>query len=252
MNVFEAATATSGPAWRKRTASASRVIADPTVFVTAMIGQPRSRAQPGRGDRVGRLAGLGDRDHERPRVERRRAVAELRADGDAGRQPGPLLDGRRARRGPRRRRVPQATNSTRSTLAQGIAPCRPARRSGPSPPGRAGRRGDWRRACGLLVDLLEHEVVEAALLGGLRRPVHARHEPLARRPVDAGDRDAASGEGRPRRRPRGRSPGRCGPGSRPRRRRGTPRRRRARRRAGTFWRAPTSRSGSPRCMTATA
>ena len=43
-NVFDAATAISGPAWRKRTASASRVMADPTVFVTAMTGQPRSRA----------------------------------------------------------------------------------------------------------------------------------------------------------------------------------------------------------------
>ena len=44
MNVFEAATAISGPAWRKTTASASRVIAEPTVFVTATIGQPCSRA----------------------------------------------------------------------------------------------------------------------------------------------------------------------------------------------------------------
>ena len=43
-NVLLAATAISGPAWRKSTASASRVIADPSVFVTAMIGQPRSRA----------------------------------------------------------------------------------------------------------------------------------------------------------------------------------------------------------------
>ena len=44
-NVFDAATAISGPAWRNRTASASRVIAEPTVLVTAMIGQPRSRAR---------------------------------------------------------------------------------------------------------------------------------------------------------------------------------------------------------------
>ena len=43
-NVLVAATAISGPAWRKSTASASRVIAEPSVFVTAMIGQPRSRA----------------------------------------------------------------------------------------------------------------------------------------------------------------------------------------------------------------
>ena len=44
-NVFEAATAISGPACRNRTASASRVIAEPTVFVTATTGQPRSRAR---------------------------------------------------------------------------------------------------------------------------------------------------------------------------------------------------------------
>ena len=44
-NVFEAATAISGPAWRNSTASASRVIAEPTVLVTATIGQPCSRAQ---------------------------------------------------------------------------------------------------------------------------------------------------------------------------------------------------------------
>ena len=43
-NVFVATTAISGPACRNRTASASRVIAEPTVLVTAMIGQPRSRA----------------------------------------------------------------------------------------------------------------------------------------------------------------------------------------------------------------
>ena len=43
-NVFDAATAISGPAWRNITASASRVIAEPTVFVTATIGQPCSRA----------------------------------------------------------------------------------------------------------------------------------------------------------------------------------------------------------------
>ena len=44
-NVFDAATAISGPAWRNITASDSRVIAEPTVFVIATIGQPCSRAQ---------------------------------------------------------------------------------------------------------------------------------------------------------------------------------------------------------------
>ena len=43
-NVLDAATAISGPAWRNSTASASRVIAEPTVLVIATIGQPASRA----------------------------------------------------------------------------------------------------------------------------------------------------------------------------------------------------------------
>ena len=43
-NVFDAATAISGPAWRNRTASASRVMAEPTVLVTATTEQPRWRA----------------------------------------------------------------------------------------------------------------------------------------------------------------------------------------------------------------
>ena len=43
-NVLEAATAISGPACRNSTASASRVMAEPTVLVTATTGQPRSRA----------------------------------------------------------------------------------------------------------------------------------------------------------------------------------------------------------------
>ena len=44
-NVFEAATAISGPACRNSTRCASRVIALPTVLVTAMTGAPRSRAR---------------------------------------------------------------------------------------------------------------------------------------------------------------------------------------------------------------
>ena len=91
-NVFDAATAISGPACRKRTASASRVIADPTVLVTAMTGQPRSRAR-----RVGAIVSAVSPDWVTAMtsvrlVERRRPVAELRADVGPGRQPGPVLD----------------------------------------------------------------------------------------------------------------------------------------------------------------
>jgi hypothetical protein len=44
-NVFDAATAISGPACRNSTRSDSRVMALPTVFVTAITGAPRSRAR---------------------------------------------------------------------------------------------------------------------------------------------------------------------------------------------------------------
>ena len=44
---------------------------------------------------------------------------------------------------------------------------------------------------GLLVDLLEHEVLVAALLGGLRRPVDRRDRALLGSAVDIGDRHAA-------------------------------------------------------------
>ena len=43
--VLVATTAISGPAWRNSTASASRVMAEPTVLVTAMTGQPAARAR---------------------------------------------------------------------------------------------------------------------------------------------------------------------------------------------------------------
>ena len=57
---------------------------------------------------------------------------------------------------------------------------------------------------GLLVDLLEHEVVVAALLGGLGRPVDDRLGPLADVAVDVGDRRRRSAGRRRRRPPRGR------------------------------------------------
>ena len=86
------------PGGRAR-ASASRVIAEPTVFVTAMTGQPRCARQARRGERVGGLARLRDRDDERALVERRRVVAELGADVPARRQPGPGLQRVAADRG---------------------------------------------------------------------------------------------------------------------------------------------------------
>ena len=177
-NVFDAATAISGPACRNRTASASRVIAEPTVLVTAMTGQPALAGEAGRGDRVGRLARLGHGDDERPAVERRRGVAELRADRGAGRQPGPVLEGGRA----------DERCVVGAAAGDELDPVDLAERLGepgdlvdldaavaghPAGDGRPERQR-------LLVHLLEHEVVVAALLGGLERPVDDRDDALAR------------------------------------------------------------------------
>ena len=136
--------------------------------------------QARRGDRVRGLAGLGDGDHERVRIEGRRRVAELRTHRDPRRDPGPFLDRCGANQG-----------SVRGGAAgDQLHPVHPPERvgqpvhlggvdgsGGRDPPGERLAQGR-----GLLVDLLEHEVVVAALLGGLRRPVDQRlcpHEPVA-------------------------------------------------------------------------
>ena len=59
------------------------------------------------------------------------------------------------------------------------------RPAGRDPPGQRLAQGD-----GLLVDLLEHEVLVAALLGGLGRPVDDRHRALHRASVEVRDLDA--------------------------------------------------------------
>ena len=154
------------------------------------VGDRDDRTAPlagkaGRGDRVGRLARLGDGDDQRVRVERRRAVAELRADVRADRQAGPVLE----RGGPDERGVEGAAagdeldpGDVLEALGQpgdlvDHDPVVPV-----DPPGDA-----LAQRLGLLVDLLEHEVLVAALLGGLGRPVDGRHGALARGAVHVGD-----------------------------------------------------------------
>ena len=146
-NVLDAATAISGPAWRNRTASASRVIAEPTVFVTAMIGQPCSRAS-----RVGAIVSAVSPDWVTAmtsvvRVERRRAVAELRAD----RRPAPGArsspGSRRPRPAPRRRRSRRRRARPAST-ARNVA-SRPSISATWIRPSRVTRpASDWRSASG--------------------------------------------------------------------------------------------------------
>ena len=102
--------------------------------------------------------------------------------------PGPVLDGRRAhQRGVGGR-----------TAGDDLDPgCPPERVLEPVDLGRldvaVGRDAPGQRLAqrrGLLVDLLEHEVLVPALLGGLGRPVDRGLLAVARRAVDAGDHHA--------------------------------------------------------------
>ena len=144
---------------------------------------------PRRGDRVGRLARLGDGDDERLAVERRRAVAELRADRGPRRQARPVLD----RGGADERRVVRAAAGDQlhplhapNRVGQGLELLDLDPAVAVDPP------GDRLAQClRLLVDLLEHEVVVAALLGGLGRPRDQRLRALAPGAVDVGHLDAA-------------------------------------------------------------
>ena len=147
-------------------------MAEPTVFVTAMTGQPRCAGEADRGDRVGRLAGLGDRDDQRALVERRRRVAELGADVRPGRQAGPVLDRGRA---DERRVVGAAAGDQLDPVDRAQDLLEPGQFLDVDPVVAGHPAGDGlAERLGLLVDLLEHEVLVAALLGGLGRPVDRR------------------------------------------------------------------------------
>ena len=85
--------------------------------------------------------------------------------------------------------MPQATQLHAGDRPRGSPRAAPApRRGGCRRPPR-GRPRTGAERLGLLVDLLEHEVLEAALLGGLGRPVHLGDRPLAGRARHVGDRD---------------------------------------------------------------
>ena len=167
------------------------MIADPTVFVTAMTGQPGAPRQPRGSDRVGGLAGLGDRDDERALVERRRRVAELGADVPARGDARPGLE----RVGPDRGRVGgAAAGHELDAVDRSDAVGEPVELAHPDrvamqTPGRGGPDG-----LGLLVHLLGHEVRVAALLGGLDRPVDLVHRAVLLDARDVGHPDGAAHE----------------------------------------------------------
>ena len=144
--------------------------------------------KPGGCDGVGRLAGLGDGDHERPLVDRRRRVAELRPDVRAGRNAGPVLqrsraDERRVVGGPAGDQLDAIDRPER--LVEPFELLQPDVVGACHPPGDRLPERRW-----LFVDLLEHEMFVAALLGGLRRPVDRGDLTLERLAVHIRDRDA--------------------------------------------------------------
>ena len=124
--------------------------------------------KPHRCERVGRLAGLGDPDHERVPREDRVAVAPLAGDVRLDRNPRPLLDdvaadhagvvGRPAGEDHDTAEVPQLLVSEAETLEDEV----------PVPHTVAERLLDRVR---LLVDLLEHERLVAGFLRRLVVPV---------------------------------------------------------------------------------
>ena len=139
-------------------------------------GRTALAREAGRGDGVGRLAGLGHGDDQGPAVDRRRVVAELRPDRRPGRDPDPVLD----RRCPDQRRVVgRAAGDQLDPVDLPDRVLEPLELLEPDVVRAGHPTGDGlAQRLGLLVDLLEHEVVVAALLGGLGRP------------VDGGDRRA--------------------------------------------------------------
>ena len=146
----------------------------------------------GRRDRVGRLARLRHGDDERLLVERRRASNGTRSRCSSGpgcaASPGRRTRRRRWRSWPCRRRRTRRARPSRRRSASGSS----SSSSMVVVVHSAGDRGaDGLR---LLVHLLEHEMLVAALLGGLDRPVDLGHEALARRAVDAGDDHSSGGD----------------------------------------------------------
>ena len=136
-------------------------------------GRSTLLGEPQRSERVGRLTRLADADDERAVVDRRGAVSHLRANLHGGRQPDPVLDqvGRNVRR---------VAGGAAADHVDALDPRQPVvdgvqlRQRHDALRVDAAAQGLLDRVR-LLVDLLEREVREAALLGGLDVPVDLRH-----------------------------------------------------------------------------
>ena len=140
------------------------------MLVTASTRAPRSLREPHRGQRVGGLARLGDADHEVALAHHRVAVAVLGGDVHLDRDARPLLERVTADQA---RVVRRAAGDDDDPLD--LAQARVVDRAEVAEVDAVGLRravGDrLGHRVGLLVDLLEHEGLVAALLGHLLAPV---------------------------------------------------------------------------------
>ncbi len=139
-----------------------------------------------RGQSVGSLPALADPDEQSALVEHRIPVAELGGDVDLDRQPGPMLNGVFAHH----RRVVGSPTGHYEDLVHGaeqlaaqleLPKAHPPGLVHPSPQG-------VRDRVRLFVDLLQHEVLVAALLGRLQIPLHSPHLDVERGAFEVGHR----------------------------------------------------------------
>ncbi len=145
-------------------------------------------------ERVGGLAALADGDDEIVRQEDRIAIADLATDLDRGRDAGDLFDPVAARHGGVRARSAGHEVHAAERLRELFGDAHLARDDvgGLEVDAAAQRVLDGPR---LLVDLLEHEVLVAALLGLGGRPVDALGRTRDHRAVgDGGDGQAVAPE----------------------------------------------------------
>ena len=145
--------------------------------------------QAHRRQRVGGLAGLRDADDELALGDDRVAVAPLRRDVHLDRDARPLLDRVAADQAGVKRRARGEDEDPVDALQQRLVELGLGEVDAVGTRRAVGDRlGD---GVGLLVDLLEHERLVAALLGGRLVPVHARDLALDRRAVGRQELDAA-------------------------------------------------------------
>ncbi len=168
VNVFEAATLTSVPARVKSTESASRVICEPIMFVIATVCAPIARASL-TASIVSRVSpGLRDPDHQRVCVQHRVPVDPLGRDVVLDRDTRPLLDRVPSGDGRVVRRARGEDHDPPQVAQLVVVHPEPLELEPTVPHAIADGVGDGLR---LLVDLLEHERLEAGLLGPLVVPV---------------------------------------------------------------------------------